>query len=306
MKPSQLTLPNNKKTTPILVLFVISMLSMTIYLLSPRYIPSRSFDGERAYEYVLYQTGLGPRTIGSEAHTKTIEWLQYELNKNGWEVTIQEGNRLGVRLRNVIAKRGEGNEWIILGAHFDSRSLADQDPDQSKRSEPVLGANDGASGVAVLLELSRVLSEQIDKQIWLVFFDAEDNGNIQGQDWILGSREFVDKLEGKPDSAVIIDMIGDADLKIYWEKNSDPALTKEIWDTAIELGYSDVFIPEYKHRIIDDHIPFLRAGIPAVDIIDFEYPYWHTTEDTADKVSPENLAVIGNILIHWLETIDTK
>ncbi|OGO66478.1 MAG: hypothetical protein A2029_08985 [Chloroflexi bacterium RBG_19FT_COMBO_47_9] len=101
-------------------------------------------------------------------------------------------------------------------------------------------------------------------------------------------------------------MIGDADLNIYWERNSNEVITKEIWSTASDLGYSDIFIPEYKYKIIDDHIPFLRAGIPAVDIIDFDYPYWHTTEDTPDKVSSESLAIIGNTLLHWLETKGMK
>lgn len=297
---------NNKRTIPIIFLIIISLLSLALYILSPRYTPSQPFDGERAYKNVLYQVGLGPRTIGSEAHAATVEWLQDELDKNGWDVTVQEGNRLGVRVQNIIAKRGEGEEWVIIGAHYDSRRLSDEDPDPNKRSDAVPGANDGASGVAVLLELSRVLSRRLDKQIWLVFFDAEDDGNIQGQDWILGSREFVDKLEGKPDAAIIIDMIGDTDLNIYMEKNSDPVLTKEIWDSANELGYSNIFIPKEKYRIIDDHIPFLRVGIPAVEIIDFDYPYYHTSEDTADKVSPESLAIIGNTLIHWLEKVDTK
>jgi Zn-dependent M28 family amino/carboxypeptidase len=285
---------------------IISMLSLTIYLLSPRYTPSQSFDGERAYADVIYQIDLGPRTVGSDAHASIVSWLQEELDRNGWEVSVQDSTRLGVRVQNIIGKRGTGDEWIILGAHYDSRSAADQDSEPSERSKPVPGANDGASGVAVLLELSRVLSEKLEKQIWLVFIDAEDNGNIQGQDWIIGSREFVDKLEGTPNAAVIIDMIGDADLKVYWERNSDPTLLQAIWGTANELGYSDIFIPEYKYRIIDDHIPFLRAGIPAVDIIDFDYPYWHTTEDTADKVSPDSLAIIGNTLLHWLENADNK
>lgn len=301
---------NNTKTTnkhtPLITLASISTLSLIIYLLSPNQIINHNFDKDRAYDHVIYQIELGPRTIGSNAHATTVEWLQKELLRNGWQVTIQEGNRLGVRIQNIIAKRGQGDSWIIIGAHYDSRSIADKDLNPNYQTQPVPGANDGASGVAVLLELSRVLSRRIDKEIWLVFFDAEDNGNIQGQDWILGSREFVDKLEGKPDAAIIIDMIGDADLEIYWERNSTPILAQEIWDIAMELGYSEIFIPKFKYRIIDDHIPFIRAGIPAVDIIDFDYPYHHTISDTADKVSPESLAIIGNTLIRWLETTITK
>ena len=110
---------------------------------------------------------------------------------------------------------------MIIGAHYDSRLLADPDPDPSLRNQPVPGANDGASGVAVLLELARILPKNLDKTIWLVFFDAEDNGNIPGYDWIMGSRVFVQTLIDKPDEAIIIDMIGDADLNIYQEKNSD-------------------------------------------------------------------------------------
>jgi Zn-dependent M28 family amino/carboxypeptidase len=304
MQKNNLTNKGNK-SIPILALFLITAISLLLYLLSPRNKRfSGEFDGDRAYGHVVYQVGLGPRIIGSKAHADTIDWIQDELTNNGWDVTIQEGNRLGVRVQNVIAERGEGDDWIIIGAHFDSRSVADQDPDPAKRSEPVPGANDGASGVAVLLELSRALSSRLDKKVWLVFFDAEDNGNIQGQDWILGSREFVDQLEGKPDAVVIIDMIGDADLDLYWEKNSDQNLTTEIWDVAKELGYSDVFIPQYKYTIIDDHIPFVRAGIVAVDIIDFDYPYWHTTEDTPDKVSPQSLDAVGSTILRWLEITD--
>jgi glutaminyl-peptide cyclotransferase len=133
----------------------------------------------------------------------------------------------------------------------------------------------------------------------LVFFDAEDNGRIPGWDWILGSRAFVEALEGKPDAAVIVDMIGDADLEIYLERGSDPELSAEIWDVAAYLGYSQ-FIPTPKYHILDDHVPFLEAGIPALNIIDFDYPYWHTIEDTVDKVSAESLEAVGETLRVWL------
>jgi Zn-dependent M28 family amino/carboxypeptidase len=175
---------------------------------------------------------------------------------------------------------------------------ADNDPDPAQHTNPVPGANDGASGVAVLLELARSLPEET-VPVWLVFFDAEDNGRIEGWDWILGSREFVANNPVQPRAAIIVDMIGDADLNIYQELNSNPELTDEIWAIASELGYESKFIPEYKHSMLDDHTPFVQAGIPAVDIIDFDYPYWHTVQDTPDKVSAESLDAVGETLFAW-------
>jgi len=259
-----------------------------------------SFDGKRAYQHVKIQVDFGPRTIGSEAHAKTIDYIQSQLLKSQWGVEIQETTNMGHPIRNVIGKRGDGEPWILLGAHFDSRLQADKDPDPVLRTQPVLGANDGASGVAVLLELARVLPQDFPGELWLVFFDAEDNGNLPGWDWILGSQAFVQSLQEYPDAAIIVDMIGDAGLDIYQEKNSNAALIAEIWNTANELGYSDTFISERKHSILDDHTPFLRAGIPAVDIIDINYPYYHTSQDTADKVSAQSLQIVGDTLFTWL------
>jgi hypothetical protein len=263
------------------------------------------FDGQRALQSVQFQTGLGPRTPGSQGHARTIAWLQEELESAGWQPEIQQAELMGHPIYNVVARRPgaqkSGQPWVILGAHYDTRLVADQDPDPEKRSLPVPGGNDGASGVAVLLELARVIPHDLPKEIWLVFFDAEDNGDIPGWDWILGSTAFVQQLEGQPDAAVIVDMIGDADLNIYIERNSEEELVAEIWAQADELGYSEQFISQPKFSMLDDHTPFLRAGIPAVDLIDFDYPYWHTTADTADKVSAESLQAVGDTLLTWLE-----
>jgi Zn-dependent M28 family amino/carboxypeptidase len=200
----------------------------------------------------------------------------------------------------VIAKQGQGQPWIILGAHYDSRLLADHDPDVSLRQDPVPGANDGASGVAVLMELARVLPHIQDGQLWLVFFDAEDNGHIEGWDWIMGSRAFAGSLQDHPQAVVIVDMIGDADLNIHIEANSDQQLSAEIWHRAAALGYDEFFIDSEKYSILDDHTPFLELGIPAVDVIDFDYPYWHTTEDTLDKISADSLQIVGDTLLNWV------
>ena len=200
---------------------------------------------------------------------------------------------------DVIATRGAGDSWIILGAHYDSRLRSDYDPDPEKQTTPVPGANDGASGVAVLLELARVLPVETGHEIWLVFFDAEDNGRIDDWDWILGSRAFAASLQAKPDAVIIVDMVGDADLQLPLEQNSDPVLSQQIWQIAAKLGYAQ-FIPEYKYSILDDHIPFIELGIPAVDIIDIDYAYYHTTQDTPDKVSAQSLHAVGDTLLKWL------
>ncbi|HZW04225.1 MAG TPA: M28 family peptidase [Anaerolineaceae bacterium] len=257
------------------------------------------FSGEQAYEHVLRQVEMGPRTPGSEAHAQVVDYIQGELEETGWSVEVQSTTMMDHPVENVIARRGEGSPWIILGAHYDSRFTADQDPDPSRQAEPVPGANDGASGVAVLLELARVLPADQPGSVWLVFFDAEDQGRIEGWDWILGSRAFVESLESDPDAVVIVDMIGDADLNIYQEQNSDPDLTQEIWAVALQAGYGQ-FIPGVKYSILDDHTPFLERGIRAIDIIDFDYPHWHTTADTADKVAPESLEAVGRTLQIWL------
>jgi Zn-dependent M28 family amino/carboxypeptidase len=261
---------------------------------------SLHFDGARAYAHVQYQVDLGPRLPGTLAHTAALEWVQASLEAAGWATEVQQRELAGKPVRNLIARRGAGSPWLILGAHYDTRILADRDADFQKRSQPVPGANDGALGVAVLLELARVLPEQINGQVWLVFFDAEDNGRIEDWDWILGSRAFVEALEEKPDATVILDMVGDADLQFLLERYSDPALAAEMWQAAAQLGYDKVFLSQPGKAILDDHIPFLQAGIPAVDIIDIDYPYWHTTQDTVDKVSAESLAIVGEVMQAWL------
>jgi len=261
--------------------------------------PREDFNGERALADVETQVAFGPRTPGSTGHAQVQEWMRAELSAAGWDSRVQAAEMLGHPVQNIIAYHGEEMPQIILAAHYDTRMHADNDPDPMNIFEPVPGANDGASGVAVLLELARVLPND-SVPTWLVFFDAEDNGRIENWDWILGSQAFVAELNARPKAVVIVDMIGDADLNIYIERNSDQDLVDEIWSVAATLGYEQTFISEPKYSLIDDHMPFLQAGIPAIDIIDFDYPYWHTTQDTADKVSAESLGIVGTTLQRWV------
>lgn len=258
------------------------------------------FNGERAYEDVIYQVSLGPRIPGEDGHQRIIEWITSELSISGWQVEVQETEYQGKPVKNIIAQREQGERYILIGAHYDTRIFADQDQDLSLRTLPVPGANDGGSGVAVLLELARVLPEDLKVPIRLVFFDCEDNGGIDDWQWIMGSRAFVRDYEILPLAAIIVDMIGDADLNIFYEHNSDELIMGQIWKQASELGYGSQFQEEFRHSMLDDHTPFIEAGIPAVDIIDFDYPFWHTTEDTVDKVSSESLQAVGQTLLAWI------
>lgn len=277
--------------------FILAVAGAFLLLVQPKH--SISFNGDRAYADVEKQLSFGPRTPGSSAHQDFIDWLTAELEKSGWQSSIQQGEMMGNPIKNIIAHRGEESPEIILVAHYDSRLFADNDLDPKKQNHPVPGANDGASGVALLVELSRTLPDDT-VPIWLLFTDAEDNGQISGWDWILGARYFVSTMQVHPKAVIVVDMIGDRDLNIYRELNSDPVLTSQIWDVAKSLGYESYFNNEAKYNIIDDHMPFLEAGIPAVDIIDIEYPYWHTTQDTLDKISPNSLAVVGETLLQWI------
>jgi hypothetical protein len=266
------------------------------------------FDGERAQADIVRQVDLGPRIRGEKGYDAFHIMVEEAFGEAGWEVVKHEATYNGHPLTNIIASNGEedpGDEFIIIAAHYDSRLRADRDPIPENRNLPVPGANDGASGVAVLLELARVLPRLEDKMLWFVLFDAEDNGDIDGQQWIMGSNAFVDDLEmlsgGRlPAAVVVIDMIGDADLNIHFEKKSDPMLSKSIWDLAAQAGYAEQFIPIEKYSMIDDHLPFARSGIPVALLIDFDYAHWHTVNDTPENTAAESLKAVGDTLLSWL------
>ncbi|MGC8959491.1 MAG: M28 family peptidase [Chloroflexia bacterium] len=256
------------------------------------------FSGELAYRHVQAQMERGPRIPGTEGWQQVGDDIVAELRRQGWEVQEQRFSYAGVTVRNIVGIRGRGPA-VFFGAHYDTRRYANRDPDPARRNDPVPGANDGASGVAVLLELARVLGkEDLEVEVHLVFFDAEDQGEIAGWPWSVGAAYLARNLspEEFPRYVVVVDMVGDADQQLYWEAASDPALRQEIWTLAAELGYRAFFTPTVRYSIIDDHRPFLQRGIPAVDLIDFDYPYWHTVADTADKVSPESLERVGRVL----------
>jgi len=215
-----------------------------------------------------------------------------------------------LRLVNIIGNYNrDSKRRILLGAHYDTRPRADRDPDPAKRHLPILGANDGASGVAVLLELARLLgAARPPVGVDLVFFDGEDSGQ-EGldADWILGSEHFAGNLKGyRPSAAIIVDMVGEQNAVITVEIYSgtySALLVDDIFTIAERLGV-DAFRRERGHPLIDDHLPFIKAGIPAAVLIDFDYPYWHTLEDTPDKCSPESLEAVGTVLLEYIRSLE--
>jgi glutaminyl-peptide cyclotransferase len=268
-----------------------------------------AFDGDSAYNFVLEQCALGPRPTGSEAGWATGDYLIAQLEGLGWEVVVHEFTFREVKGRNIIGKRGAG-PVAMLGAHYDTRPYADHNP-EGEREQWILGANDGGSGVAVLLELARILEvEKTDREVWLAFFDAEDRGNLDGWPFSVGAGMLAQDLAAtrlpeltpQPEFVIVVDMVSDADQQLYYEGFSNPQLNARLWTLAEHLGYKSYFVPTVKHHMIDDHRPFLEIGIPAIDIIDFDYPYWHTTQDTVKNVVPDSLERVGRVLELFLET----
>ena len=268
------------------------------------------FNAARAFTDLVKQCKFGPRNPGSQAHKSCLEYLASSLHETADEVELQRfteslpgSPQKTVHLTNVIARFGKQPRRIMFCAHWDTRPRADEDPDPSNRNIPVPGANDGASGVAVLLELARILANNpATTGVDIVLFDAEDAG-LEGQweTWCLGSSYFAKSglLTPYHGYAILLDLVGDSDLSLpieYYSNLYAPVYVKKIWGRAAELGLV-AFKETDGPAVIDDHLNLLKAGIPAVDIIDFNYPYWHTLEDTPDKCSPESLGTVGKLLV---------
>ncbi len=271
------------------------------------------FDGEAALRYVEAQLGFGPRVPNTEGHRRAGDWILEQLRRRADSVEVQEFTHVTLdgdtlRLRNFIGRfRPEVRERILYVAHWDTRPRADRSANLGQQRLPVPGANDGASGVAVLIGVADVLRLRPSEfGVDLVFVDGEDYGDFAADaDVLLGSRHYAASLDtdALPLFAVVWDMVGDRDLEIFQEGNSvdrAPEVVERVWNRARELGHGRVFRSSVGYTMTDDHIPLLGVGIRAIDVIDFEYPHWHTTEDTLDKVSAASLQIVGDVAVALL------
>jgi hypothetical protein len=285
--------------------------------------PKNPLNGQRAYRYLQEICDIGPRPSGSPGMLKQQELVRTHFEKLSGKVTLQRfhaANPLGganVPLANLLVEwHPERKERILICAHYDTRPLPDQDPDPvQRRSGQFIGANDGASGVAVLMELAHLMPELAGPVgVDFALFDGEEFVYVDGRDpYFLGSTWFAQQYVRQPPEhkyrwGVLLDMVGDADLQIYQEQHSvtwrdTRPLVKEIWATAARLGV-DEFIPRARHVVLDDHVPLRNIGkIPTCDIIDapLDYPAWHTTMDTPLRCSPSSLAKVGWVVYEWLK-----
>ncbi|NNM33373.1 MAG: M28 family peptidase [Gemmatimonadetes bacterium] len=266
------------------------------------------FDGDRAMELLVAQVELGPRNPGSEGHRAALAWMRAELRKTADTVqphafTLPDpygGDAL--HLTNLKASfRPSRPDRIAFAAHWDTRPRADREPTGPVET-PIPGANDGASGVAVLLVLAEILAQNPPPLgVDLLFFDGEDYG-LEGEPehYSLGAKRYVADHPGyRPQAVILLDMVGKANLHIPMEGNSlanAPQLTQAVFQRALDLG-----LPAFQavpgRGVMDDHVPFLQVGVPALNLIDMDYPAWHTLSDTPDQCSPESLAQVGTLVV---------
>jgi hypothetical protein len=275
-------------------------------------------DGGRALGYLRKICDIGPRPAGSEANARQREMVAELWKANGLEVreqpfqAIDPVSRERKNLVNLIgAWKPERTKRVVIGAHYDTRPFPDEEPDPVKRRGRFIGANDGASGVALLMELSHHLPKiETEWGVDFVLFDGEELVYGRNGDYFLGSRHFARQYLAEKKSrkftysaGLILDMVADKDLAIEQEQYSleyAPEVVASLWDTARIVGEKR-FRSSIGSAVLDDHIPLNQAGIPTADVIDFDYPHWHTVEDTADKCSGESMAAVGRVVTAWLQ-----
>jgi hypothetical protein len=270
----------------------------------------REFDGASAFRYLEAQVAFGPRIPGTKAHRQAAAWLDSLLRQRADTVIVQSWTHLtgsgdSLPLTNYVARfNPAATKRLLFLAHWDSRPTADS-PTSTDSTKPVPGANDGGSGVALLLGVADVLKRNPPAiGVDLLFDDGEDYGDFTKapKDVLIGARYYAAHPAPGPQPlyAVLFDLVADKDLQIFQEGNSlvgAPEVVDLVWSTAKELGYAGTFVASPKHTLIDDHLELQKVGIRAIDVVDFDYPSWHTVFDTVDKTSSASLQIVGDVAV---------
>jgi glutaminyl-peptide cyclotransferase len=276
------------------------------------------FDQNLAWAHLINQVKFGPRVPGTTAHDNAEKYILDESKKYCDDVRIEKFTHTWTKTRQVLPIHNlyAFQNWqsasvrVVLLTHWDSRPQADKDPNPANQNKPIPAANDGASGVAVMLELMRVLKTQAPTVGIMYFFtDGEDLGPSE-QEMYLGSIVFANDLSTmrpKPTYGILLDMIGDKDLSIPMEQRSmdaAPDLMNAFYQHARDIHLGDAFPMREGYYMDDDHAPLIQAGLPTIDLIDFDYPAWHTVNDTPDKCSADSLGKVGKMLESWFTMKD--
>ena len=265
------------------------------------------FDGQQAFRHVTDLVAIGPRTAGTDANHRAQDYITGQLKSFGCPVdpeAFHTPTPIGdTEMKNIVVKiPGSSADIVLFLTHYDTKRLPN-----------FVGADDGGSSTGVALELARLLCPRKNAlTMWIAFLDGEEAFNLEWHDPdnTYGSRELAARMAISGDlrrvkSVLLVDMVGSRDLRIKRDANSTSWLTDMVWSTASRLGYGDIFVSS-STAVEDDHIPFLRRNVPSVDIIDLEIPYWHTPQDTLDKLSPRSLAVVGHVLITVVPQLEQK
>jgi glutaminyl-peptide cyclotransferase len=270
-----------------------------------------AFDADRAYAFLVAQCDMGTRVPNTPPHEVCKQYIIKEITPYVDKVDTQDfvfndpDRHKRLLLTNIIGViNPTAPRKVLLFTHWDTRPTADQDLEPSNKFKPIPGADDGASGTAVLIELARTFHATRPKVgVVLLFVDGEDWGSypsLSDDHMYLGARHFAaDPGPYRPNYAILLDMIGDKNLQVHRERTSEdvhPEINDKVWSAAADLGYTDAFPNDVKYQMGDDHDTFNDHGIPAIDLIDFDYPYWHTLQDTPDKCSPHALQVVGQVV----------
>ena len=292
-----------------------------ILLISSLILCQNNFDSDKAFDLVLKQCSFGPRYPGSSGHQQCKEFIIDNLSKYGDDIIVDTHKIKdplsvdSVDIHNIFYRINPNkNIRVLLIAHWDTRRYADRDPDSLNHTKPVLGANDGASGVAVLLTILDKLSNDKLENIGIdfLFADAEDMGLYgRPETWAIGSKLFSKNYPTKlPQFGICVDMVADKRLNIEIEGYSyqmAPSLINNIWGIAKDKGYENIFKYELGAKIIDDHLSFsIMTGLPSIDIIDLDYEYWHTIQDVPDNISKNSMYVVGDVLIDFIYGYDKR
>jgi hypothetical protein len=272
------------------------------------------FDAKRAMGYLNDVCKIGTRISGTEGMTKQQEMLQKYFEDLGASVTLQ---RFSARQRSqadatpmanlIVSWHPDRDRRVILCSHYDTRPLADQEPDERKWHEPFISANDGGSGVALLMELGHAMKDlPTSVGVDFVFFDGEEYVFDRRDQYFFGSEYFARKCKEQSKKkylgAILLDMVGGKNARFPVEPGSDGSLVEEIWEIALEEK-CDAFRVEYGRQVEDDHVPLNRAGIRAIDIIDFSYKHWHRLTDLPENCSGDGMEQVAHVLGVWLQRV---